>query len=230
MNLITSDDLVHKLFASCSSWGTWVRLRTGVCCLSFAVSRPDTGSLTQNMDALWRSVQPLDYHNQFLAKGVRPDGRRLLKARRFEACTTAITSVDGSARVRIGNTVVLAAIQCEPTPPADTEPSRGRIIVSLELPGVCSPAAAAASRGGAGRLEREQAALVELLQRTATGGLVDLDDLCAVEGRAVWTCYCDMYVLEVRLARHGAARVCMPTQSSALSPHATALSPHAAVR
>jgi len=108
--------------------------------------------------------------------------------------------VDGSARVRIGQTVVLAGIQCEATHPTDTEPARGRIIVSLELAGVCSPVAGAAvargGPGGAGRLEREQAALLELLQRTASGGLVDLDALCAVEGRAVWTCHCDLYVLE----------------------------------
>lgn len=99
--------------------------------------------------------------------------------------------------VRMGRTAVIAGVSCEPTMPTEEEPLRGRVVVNLELPAVCSPAAAAAAQGGGGgRFEREKAVLVELLQRTASGGLVDLDALCAVAGTAVWSCYCDLYVLE----------------------------------
>lgn len=153
------------------------------------------------MDALWRSVHPKEFCNRFLSKGVRPDGRGLLKPRRSDSHVGSISSINGSARVQIGRTVVLAGIQCEPTPPAETEPTRGRVIVSLDLAALCSPAVggvvARGGVGGAGRLEREYAPLLELLQRIATGGLIEMDSLCAVEGRAVWTCFCDLYVLEV---------------------------------
>ena len=75
--------------------------------------------------------------------------------------------------------------------------ARGRVVVGLDLAAVCSPAASAAALGGGGgRLEREKAVLVELLQRVAMGGLVDLDTLCAVEGVAVWSLYCDVCVLQ----------------------------------
>ena len=64
------------------------------------------------------------------------------------------------------------------------------------------PASSAAALGGFGggggkRLEkREKAVLVEFLQRVASGGLIDLNSLCAVEGVAVWSLYCDVCVLQ----------------------------------
>jgi len=144
-------------------------------------------------EALWRSVQPLEYHTKFLAEGVRPDGRGPLKPRRVDVQGGVLAHAQGSARVRLGSTVVLAGAQCEPTAPTEAGPTQGRIIVSLDLAGVCSPVAAA--RSGS-RNEREHAVLLELLQRTASGDLVDLESLCAVEKRAVWTCYLDLLVLE----------------------------------
>eukprot|EP00966_Prymnesium_polylepis_P195592 4533841-Prymnesium_polylepis.1 len=94
---------------------------------------------------LFKSVFPLEYANKFLAAGVRPDGRSLLKARRTRVHVGSISHVDGSARVRLGQTVILAGVQCVPTPPTDAEPTRGRVVVSLEVAGVSSPAAAAAA-------------------------------------------------------------------------------------
>ena len=147
--------------------------------------------------AALRKIDPLEYFRAHLSRGVRPDGRAPLRGRRPAAHRAPLVATHGSALVRMGRTAVIAGVSCEPTTPTEEEPSRGRIVVSLELPAVCSPAAAAAAQGAAaGRFEREKAALVELLQRTASGGLVDLDALCAVAGTAVWSCYCDLYVLE----------------------------------
>ena len=148
-----------------------------------------------------RVVDPLEYYKSHVSRGVRPDGRALLRGRKPHISLSPITSADGSALLRLGKTTVIAGVQCEPTAPApdESESSRGRIVVSVELPAVCSPVASAGASGGggaAGRLEREKAVLVELLQRTASGGLVDLETLCAVDGHAVWSCYCDVVVLE----------------------------------
>jgi len=151
--------------------------------------------------SLLRVVDPLEYYRAYLKAGVRPDGRALLRGRSLSNRSASIASADGSALIHLGNTVVMAGVQCETTAPAEAEPSRGRIVVSLELPAVCSPAVAAAlssggGGGGAGKIDRDKAVLVELLQRTANGGAVDLETLCVVEGVAVWSCYCDLYVLE----------------------------------
>lgn len=143
-----------------------------------------------------RVIDPLEYFGAHLRRGVRPDGRALLSGRRLTMHNASLTSADGSAMLRMGKTTVLAGVQCDLTAPAEAEPSRGRVVIGLELPAICSPAAAAALSGGGGRLDRDKAVLVELLQRTASGGLLDLDELCAVEGVAVWSCYCDIYVLE----------------------------------
>ena len=150
-----------------------------------------------------RVIDPLEYFRAHLKRGVRPDGRGLMRGRRPAAHRAPLAAADGSLLVRMGRTAVIAGVSCEPTTPSEAEPARGRIVVSLEFPAVCSPAAAASALhggggggGGGGRIERDKAALVELLQRTANGGLVDLDALCGVEGTAVWSCYCDLYVLE----------------------------------
>ena len=153
------------------------------------------------MADILRAIDPLEYYKSHLSAGVRPDGRGLLNGRKLARRSANLNSTDGSAIIRLGKTTVLAGIQGEPTAPSEAEPSSGRIVISVELPAICSPAAAGAhgsggSVSGGGKLDREKAVLVELLQRTASGGLVSLDSLCIVEGVAVWSCYCDLVVLE----------------------------------
>ena len=157
------------------------------------------------MAEVLRTVDPLEYFRTHVRQGVRPDGRGLMRSRKPVLHRSPITSVDGSAMFRLGKTAVIAGVQCEPIPPQPGEGAtvgdgpRGRIIVSLEVSAVSSPAASSAlssGGGGAGRLEREKAVLVELLQRTASGGMVDLSSLIVVEGYAVWSVCCDIVVLE----------------------------------
>ena len=149
-----------------------------------------------------RVVDPLEYNRAFLTKGVRPDGRALLRGRKAVPHGSPITSAEGSALLRLGETAVLVGVQCEPTAPAEMEPTQGRIVVGVDVAAVSSPASSAAALGGfgggggGGRLEREKAVLVEFLQRVASGGLIDLNSLCAVEGVAVWSLYCDVCVLQ----------------------------------
>ncbi len=152
--------------------------------------------------ALLRVLDPLEYHRAHVQRGVRPDGRALLAARKLSVRNAALSSTDGSVLVRMGHTAVLAGVQCDPTVPSEAEPSHGRVVVGVDLPAVCSPTIAAAhggSGGGGGsisRLDRDKAVLVELLQRTANGGLVSLESLCIAEGVATWSCYCELCVLE----------------------------------
>ena len=62
-----------------------------------------------------RVVDPLEYNRAFLTKGVRPDGRALLRGRKAVPHGSPITSAEGSALLRLGETAVLVGVQCEPT-------------------------------------------------------------------------------------------------------------------
>lgn len=161
--------------------------------------------------ATLRAANPIEFYREHLKHDVRPNGRALMRARRPQVASgNAIASADGSALLRLGQTSVIVGVQCEPVAPApeetDSEESRGRIVVSIDLPAICSPAAAgvsgmslggaAGAAGRSGQVEREKAVLTELLQRTASDGLVDLTSLLAVKGHAVWSCHCDVVVLE----------------------------------
>ena len=77
-------------------------------------------------DAL-RKAAPLEYYSHFLARSVRPDGRGLLRARHVRVSPGMISSADGSALVKLGKTVVLAGVRCEPTLPAEAEPACGQV-------------------------------------------------------------------------------------------------------
>ena len=151
----------------------------------------------------FRVVHPLEYHLKFLEQGVRPDGRPFLHARKASANMRQISSAHGSALVRMGDTVVVAGVQCEPCVPSEAEPTRGRVTVSLELAATSALGKrGGASAGGGGgyysrrELEREHEAIGTLLGRTAMGGLIDLDALVIAPARAVWSCHCSLYVLE----------------------------------
>ena len=143
------------------------------------------------------AVDPRGCLGGHLQGGTRPDGRELLRGRKLAAHGAELSSSHASLMLRLGRTAVMAGVQCELTRPVESEATCGRVIVSLELPPACSAAVAVARGGGdRSRLEREQAALVELLQRTAADGLLCPEPLCAVEGLAVWTIRCKIVVLE----------------------------------
>ena len=59
-------------------------------------------------------LQPAAYLDRFLAEGVRPDGRRLLAARRVTCSPACLSTCDGSALVRLGATTIFAGVSITP--------------------------------------------------------------------------------------------------------------------
>ena len=53
------------------------------------------------------------YYSRFVAEGLRPDGRPLLRARPTTIALGAVTTADSSALVKIGNTTVMAGVKLE---------------------------------------------------------------------------------------------------------------------
>jgi len=106
----------------------------------------------------FRKVHPLQFHQAFLSRGVRSDGRGLLRARRASANTHVVTSADGSAMVKLGQTTVIAGVRAQPTLPSETEPGLGRVVIAIEVAPTCASLSGASTRGSGmqHRLEREQ--------------------------------------------------------------------------
>lgn len=74
-----------------------------------------------------------DYMVKLIENGTRADGRSLTDVRKIEVETGLIESADGSAKVQIGKTVVMAGVKIIPgTPFADT-PNIGVLTTGAEL-------------------------------------------------------------------------------------------------
>ncbi|KPP71347.1 exosome complex component RRP43-like [Scleropages formosus] len=68
----------------------------------------------------------------------RPDGRELGEFRATTLNIGSISTADGSALVKIGNTTVICGIKAElATPPTDA-PNKGYIVPNVDLPPLCS--------------------------------------------------------------------------------------------
>ena len=104
------------------------------------------------MAEVLRVVDPLEYHRAHLSRGVRPDGRGLMRGRKATSHGSPLTSAEGSALLRLGETAVLVGVQCEPVAPSEGEPSKGRIVVNVDIAAVCSPAASGAALGSVATL------------------------------------------------------------------------------
>nr|XP_020634091.1 exosome complex component RRP43-like isoform X3 [Pogona vitticeps] len=83
----------------------------------------------------FRTVEPLEYYRRFLKENCRPDGRDLGEFRTTTVNIGSITTADGSALVKLGNTTVVCGIKAEfATPPADAS-NRGYIGFDLDRQG-----------------------------------------------------------------------------------------------
>jgi exosome complex component RRP43 len=122
---------------------------------------------------------------------VRPDGRRLLHPRPASVGLSSITSADSSALVKVGATTVLAGIKCELGPTPDHTPDQGTIAVHVELTPLCSPDTRPGRPSEVAQVLTEQ---LNSLLRCAE--VVDLAQLCIDPGKAAWTAYVDLYVLD----------------------------------
>jgi exosome complex component RRP43 len=137
-----------------------------------------------------KAANPLNYYRSFLAQNIRPDGRTFLQRRPVSIRSGAITTSNGSCLTKIGATSVLAAIKLEVSPPLNATPTSGFLEVSVQLTPLCSP------RFKVGKPSDEAFALQQHLQRVLVEGhVLDLEQLCIEEGKAVWNIKLDVICL-----------------------------------
>lgn len=58
-----------------------------------------------------RAINPVKYYKDYLSNNIRPDGRNFTKFRSIALNVDSISTADGSAIVKLGNTTVVCGIK-----------------------------------------------------------------------------------------------------------------------
>nr|XP_006005267.1 PREDICTED: exosome complex component RRP43 isoform X1 [Latimeria chalumnae] len=143
------------------------------------------------MAAGFKTVEPLEYYRRFLKENCRPDGRELGEFRTTTLNVGSITTADGSALVKLGNTTVVCGIKAElAVPPADT-PNKGYIVPNVDLPPLCSSRFRPGPPG-----EQAQVASQFIADVIESSQVILKEDLCIEKGKLAWVLYCDIMCLD----------------------------------
>ncbi|KAK9929126.1 hypothetical protein M0R45_026234 [Rubus argutus] len=130
-----------------------------------------------------------------IAQDLRGDGRKRLTPRPIYVETGVISQSNGSARVRMGATEVIASVKAELGRPSALHPDKGKVSIYVD----CSPTAAPTFEGRGG--EELSTELSVALQRCLLGGKsgsgagIDLSSLAIVEGKICWDLYIEGLVV-----------------------------------
>ncbi len=121
----------------------------------------------------------------------RLDGRTKDEFREIKVKTGFVEKAEGSAMVELGKTKVIAGVKIILGKPYDDYPNKGTLIVSAEL----NPTAAVRYRIGPPSVETiELARVTDRLIRESE--CIDLEDLCIIEGKTVYTIFVDIYPID----------------------------------
>ena len=132
-----------------------------------------------------------DYVRKLAEENLRIDERKFDEFRQISIETDVIKNAEGSARVRIGNTHVLAGVKMSVGTPFPDTPNEGVLIVNAELVPVASPLFEPGPPD-------ENA--IEIARVTDRGiresKCIALDKLCITPGEEVWMVNVDVHVLD----------------------------------
>lgn len=124
------------------------------------------------------------------AKGLRLDGRRLDEYRKIVIETNYIPKAEGSALVKLGNTIVLVGVKMEVGTPFPDTPNEGVLTVNAEFVPLASPSFEP------GPPDENAIELARVIDRSLREiRVIDLDKLALIPGEKVWITWVDIYVL-----------------------------------
>ncbi|MCL2509519.1 MAG: exosome complex protein Rrp42 [Methanomassiliicoccaceae archaeon] len=132
-----------------------------------------------------------DHIMNLLKNGKREDGRGVDDLRDLQITTGCIESADGSARVKLGKTEVIAGVKIIPGTPFPDTPDSGVLTMGAELIPMAHPMF---ESGPPGEDAIELARVVDRGIRES--GMVDVKALCITPGEEVWMCFVDIYALD----------------------------------
>lgn len=129
---------------------------------------------------------------ELLSKGSRLDGRGLLDYRPIKVETHVIEKAEGSARVSLGNTQVIAGVKVELGEPFPDTPDKGLLIVNAEVLPLASPYAEP------GPPDEDAIELARVVDRgVRESQMINLSELALLPRKRVYAVFVDVSVLNV---------------------------------
>jgi exosome complex component RRP42 len=129
---------------------------------------------------------------QLLADAKRLDERALDQPRPLKIETGLIQKANGSAKVTLGNTEVIAGVKIATGIPFPDTPDKGLLVVNAEILPMASPYAEA------GPPSEEAIELARVVDRgIRESEMVDLTKLCLIPGKSVVTVFVDCNIMNV---------------------------------
>lgn len=126
-----------------------------------------------------------------IKKGERIDGRRHSDFRKIDVVLNPVTRANGSAQVKIGDTMIITGVKAEISSPFPDTPNEGVLQVHAEFVPLASPIFEA---GPPDENAIEVARVIDRGLRESK--FVKLDELVIVPGKKVWSIYVDIYLLD----------------------------------
>ncbi len=131
------------------------------------------------------------YVRKLIEEGFRPDERKLDEYRKISIETDFIKKAEGSAKVTIGNTQVIAGVKLDVGEPFPDTAGEGVLIVNAELHPIASPTF---ETGPPSESAIELARIIDRTIRESKA--VDMEKLCITPGEKVWLVNIDIDVLD----------------------------------
>lgn len=133
-----------------------------------------------------RKQQMLDLLN----KGKRLDGRSLDETRKLEIELDIVKKADGSSKVKLGNSEVVAGVKVETGEPFEGLEHKGALIVTAEILPTASPYIEP------GPPDEETVELARVVDRgVRESEMLDLEKLVLVPGKIVYTIFVDCSII-----------------------------------
>jgi exosome complex component RRP42 len=132
-----------------------------------------------------------DYVKKLVEDNLRIDERKFDQFREISIETNVIKNAEGSARVKIGNSHVLAGVKMSVGQPFSDTPDEGVLIVNTELVPVASPTF---DPGPPNETAIEISRVTDRGIRESK--CIELDKLCITPGEEVWMVNVDVHVLD----------------------------------
>jgi len=132
-----------------------------------------------------------DYLLGLAKEGKRVDGRGFDEYRKITIERNIIKNAEGSAKVKIGNTMVMAGIKLEIGEPYPDSPEEGTMTTSVELPPLASP------EFEPGPPTPDAIEIARVIDRgIRESEYIHLDKLVVEPGEKVWIVFIDIHVLD----------------------------------
>ncbi|MEA3458267.1 MAG: exosome complex protein Rrp42 [Candidatus Thermoplasmatota archaeon] len=132
-----------------------------------------------------------DYLYNLAKNGKRADGRKFDEFRNIEIETGLISKAEGSARVKIGNTQIIAGIKMDIGDPYPDSPDKGVMITAAELIPLASP------DFESGPPREDAIELARVVDRgIRESEVIGLDKLCMESGEKIWLVFIDIHIID----------------------------------